>query len=133
MTAAVFSERDTSMAETEFNIEFRITDAVPDLIIIPSGKNSKCGTERNKTHCAHTGSHIYHVGLSDSAVIKPVGISLFKSVCHGCAGKISIQHDHFLIFFAQLDKGFTVCNANCFLFHFFSPPIPSVPGQPVQR
>ena len=133
MTSAVFTQSNSGMAEAEFDVEFRITYSVPDLIIVSACKDSKCGAERNQPHCAHAGRHINHIGFCDAAVKKPVRICFFESVCHSGRGKVSIQNDNLLIFFAQLNKGFAVSNTYRFLFHFLSPPILSAPEQPVQH
>ena len=133
MAAAVFTERDTGVAEAEFDIELGIAYAVPDLVIIAAREYSECGAERNQAHGTDACGHIHHVGFGDSAVIETFRECFFEGTGHRCGSQVGIQDHDPVIFFAQLDQGFTICGTNCFLFHVFSPPNLSKPERPVQR
>ena len=98
MAAAVFTQRNACMAETKLDIEFGVTDAIPDLVIIAACKNRECGAERDKSHRTHTGSNVNHVCFCNTTVIKPVGIRFLESVCHCCAGQVSIKHNDGIVY-----------------------------------
>ena len=109
------------MGKGEFDVQMRIAYAVADLLVAPAGKHGKRGAEGNHAHAGKAGGHGDHVCLGDAAVKKAVGIGLGKIRCHRGAGKISIQHDDFLIFSAEPDKLFAVTHARGFFFTHAQP------------
>ena len=133
VASAVFAQRDAGVAEAEFNVEMRIANAVADLVVASSRKNRKRGAEGNQAHRAHAGRHVHHIGFGNAAVKEPFRIGLFKGVGHRGVGQVGVQHNHLVVGFAEFHKGLTIGNTCSFLFHLFSPPVLSVPAQPVPR
>ena len=66
------------------------------------------GAEGNKTHRAHTGGGVDHVGLGNAEVVEFLGVRLGDLAGLGRVGKVGVEHDDLIVLFHQLDQRFAV-------------------------
>ena len=119
MGCAVFSNRNTRMGRTDFDVQVRVTDRVAHLLKgAAGGEHRKGAGKRDHARRGKARCYAHHVALGDAAVDEAFRAHLFKGSCLGCARKVCVQHNQIWIFRRKLRQGGAVALACCYFFHF---------------
>ena len=114
----VLAHRDAGVRGAHLDVEVRVADGVPDLVVAPAGPEDGEGArEGDASGERETSGDVHHVLLGDADVDETVRIGLPEHAGLGGTCEVGIDGDDVHALVHKLDERLAVCLARCPLSH----------------
>ena len=112
MRGAVFTDRDTRMCGTDFDVEVRIADGITHLLVRAAGGEHGKGARKGDVARGRDASGKTHqVALGDAGIVKALRMSSLKLTRLRSGCQVGIEHYKVIVLIAQLDERLAVAYA----------------------
>ena len=112
MRGAVFTDRDTRMRGTDFDVEVRIANGITHLFVrAAGGEHGKGARKGDVARGRNAGGEPHQVALGNAGIVEALRVRSLKLTRLRSGSQVGIEHYKVIVLIAQLDERLAVAYA----------------------